>query len=510
MNRIKYQAINVFPKLAWIAIIDEKQELITVHHGDYVECHDHWFIEGIWDGPFDTGNFHETDLIFGSGMKIEGEKITFVSSSSHAERLFYASHQQKFFVSNSLPCLLVFTDIDLDPVKDYAKFFQSIEGGFGKYDKDVPVRDGCDKILNIIGDNLVYSSGKVSIETKTKKHHFSDFKSLINFIQEAFQRFKNNWESPSRKNKLQTFSTISTGYDSAAVSYFAARAGCHQFFTCVSSNMVGITCLINEQKIKDDGSCIAGFMGGQCIKFDQKDFKQDLDNEIYLFPGMPYTRLTNFLPMINHLDRLNKPSILFTGIGGDYAWGSDPKDSEYYDYGVLSLSEIRLRAGFIHCPFLSWLGQFRPLLLEISRSEEMKQWSIGNEYNRPIPRRILEEGGIPRKDFGYVKKGGWKLWRIPNRPFHPQLQQQYYNFLLMNNLCSKFKITCFPVASLLFWVKLILWENGIIKGHFNDVKLPFANIAHSTFPWAVGKIADQYRQSIVAATGTRVSVDKQA
>ena len=507
MHRIKYQSISVFPKLAWVTMMDEQQDYIAVYHGEYVDCHDQWFIEGIWDGPFDDGNFHQADLIFGSGMRMDGEKTMFVSSSSHAERLYYAFHQHKFLVSNSLPCLVSCTDIELDPARDYASFFQSIEGGFGKHEKEVPVRDGCDKIFNIIGDNLVYSSGKVSIEAKTKKQHFFDFKSLKNFFQETFLQLKKNWESPLRNNALLTFSTISTGYDSAVISYFVAQAGCHQFFTCVSSNMVGITCLVNEKKIKDDGSHIAGFMGGECIKFDQQDFKRDLTNEVYLFPGMPYTRLTNFLPMINHLDRLDKPSILFTGIGGDYAWGSDPKDRDYYDYGVISLSEIRLKTGFIHCSFLSWLSQFRPLLLEISRSEDMKQWSIKSDYNRPIPRRMLEEAGIPRKDFGYFKKGGWKLWRIPNRPFHPQLQQEYYNFLLMNNLCSKFKITCYPVASLLFWVKLILWENGIIRGHFNDVKLPFANIAHSTFPWAVRKIADEYRETLQSA---RVSIDKYA
>ena len=116
-------------------MMDEQQDFIAVYHGEYVECHDHWFIEGIWDGPFDGGNFYQTDLIFGTGMRIDGEKIMFLSSSSHAERRYNVFHQQKFLVSNALPCLVAFTDIELDPARDYAIFFQSIEGGFGKHEK---------------------------------------------------------------------------------------------------------------------------------------------------------------------------------------------------------------------------------------------------------------------------------------------------------------------------------------------------------------------------------------
>lgn len=500
MKRIEYRATSAFPKLAWVAIIDEKQALITVYYGKYVECHSDWFIEGIWDGPFEAGNFHETDLVFGTGMRVAGEKLFFVSSSSMADRLYYAFYQDRLLVSNSLPCLVALTHMDVDPMKDYAEFFQSLKKGFGKYEREIPVRDGRGKILNILGDNLVYSSGKVTIETKPEKNRFSDFTSLNTFMREAFLRLKNNWECAVRKNRLLAFSTISTGYDSAAVSYFAANAGCHSFFTCVSSSAIGPKFLRTERKIMDDGSHIAKYMGKTCIKFDRSDFKRDLSNELYLFLGMPNTRLTNFLPMINHLDRLGEPSILFTGIGGDDAWGSDPNDSDY-DYGAISLSEIRLKAGFIHCPLLLWLSQFRPLLLEISGSGDMKRWSIRSVYDRPIPRRILEEGGVPREAFGYIKKGGWKWFRIPNRPFDPQLRQQYYKFLVTNNLCSRWEITCFPIVSLLYWtlkiMKTAVWKLGGSKGRFEDISRPYAHIAHSTFPWAVKMIADEYREKSV-------------
>lgn len=499
MRTIEYQSENEFPKLGWVTILNESQEMIKVFHGQFVECHADWFIEGIWDGPFEDGDFHETDLIFGTGMRLADEKIYFVSSSSMADRLYYLFVQGKLLVSNSIPCLMAFTDYDLDPVKDYTRFFKNLQKNDEQYEKELSLQGRREKILNILGDNLVYSSGKLSIEVKPQKNHFSDFTGLNDFIREAFLRFKDNWTSPARKHPLMTFSTISTGYDAAAVSSFASQAGCHTFFNCVTSSALGPAFLRARRKTDDDGSIIAGYMGATCISFDQYDYRDDLSNEIYLFPGMPNTRLTNFLPMINSLDRLNGPSILFTGIGGDYAWGSDPGDAGY-DYGAISLSEVRLKAGFIHCAFLSWISQFRDLLLKISRSEDMNRWSLRNVYDRPIPRRILEERGIPRWEFGYFKKGAWNRLRVPMRPFDPQLRESFYTFLTNNNLCPKWKIAFFPLTSKIF---LFYWTSKIIASFLlnkigvsvrvNKTKSPFPRLAHSTFPWAVKLIADSYR-----------------
>lgn len=498
MKKIEYRIIDCFPKLAWVAVVDEKQNSITAYHGKYVECRSDWMIEGIWNGSFQEGNFHETALVFGTGVRIAEDKIYFVSSGSMADRLYYAFSGGKFLVSNSLPCLVALTDLDLDPVKDYAEFFQSLKKGFGKYEKELTARDQRGKIMNVLGENLVYQSGTVDVEKKPniQKSCFSDFKSLKTFLRESFRLLQNNWVHPSRQHGLQTFSTLSTGYDSAAVSFFASQAGCRDFFSCVSSNALGPKFFRTKKKITDDGSHLAGHMGKTCIRFDRGDFKKDLSNELYLFPGMPNTRLTNFLPMINQLDKQGEPSILFTGIGGDYAWGSDPVDNDY-DFGAVSLSEIRLKAGFIHCPFLSWLSQFRPLLLQINRSEEMKQWSIRSFYDRTIPRRILEEEGFSRESFGYIKKGGWNWFRVPNRPFDSQLRRQYYRFLVTNHLCSRREVACFPIISVLYWMlhflKAALWKLGGSRGRFAGVSRPFAGIAHSTFPWAVTVIADGYR-----------------
>ncbi|MBW2738437.1 MAG: hypothetical protein JRE64_06200 [Deltaproteobacteria bacterium] len=40
----------------------------------------------------------------------------------------------------------------------------------------------------------------------------------------------------------------------------------------------------------------------------------------------------------------------------------------------------------------------------ISNSEEMMPWSTGKSYDRPIPRRLVEESGVDRNLFGTKKR----------------------------------------------------------------------------------------------------------
>ena len=43
-----------------------------------------------------------------------------------------------------------------------------------------------------------------------------------------------------------------------------------------------------------------------------------------------------------------------------------------------------------------------PEIEYLACSDEMAPWSLGNDYDRPIPRRIVEEAGIPRALFGHT------------------------------------------------------------------------------------------------------------
>ena len=71
-----------------------------------------------------------------------------------------------------------------------------------------------------------------------------------------------------------------------------------------------------------------------------------------------------------------------------------------------ALGEHRLRVGFVHLP-LPYIGAFHgPALYRITHSREMDPWRLGTGYyDWPIPRRMAEEAGVPRANFGHRKLG---------------------------------------------------------------------------------------------------------
>jgi hypothetical protein len=100
--------------------------------------------------------------------------------------------------------------------------------------------------------------------------------------------------------------------------------------------------------------------------------------------------------------------LLYTGFHGDKVWsrgGAAPsRDIVRGDASGLSMAEFRLRVGFLNLgvPFIGCVQH--PSIHEVSNSLEMRPWCLGGEYDRPIPRRLVEEAGVPREWFGQTKK----------------------------------------------------------------------------------------------------------
>jgi len=96
-----------------------------------------------------------------------------------------------------------------------------------------------------------------------------------------------------------------------------------------------------------------------------------------------------------------------TGHHGDVVWALDKgkvsSDLKWGGQSGASLYESRLRIGFIHAP-VPYIGACSMHTInKISCSEEMRPWVLNSGYNRPIPRRVLEERGVPRDAFGQKK-----------------------------------------------------------------------------------------------------------
>ena len=75
------------------------------------------------------------------------------------------------------------------------------------------------------------------------------------------------------------------------------------------------------------------------------------------------------------------------------------------------MSEQHLWDGSITVPMPLFGATAWESIHRISCSEEMAPWRLNNNYDRPIPRRICEEAGIKRENFGVAKHGAGFVYK---------------------------------------------------------------------------------------------------
>jgi len=85
-----------------------------------------------------------------------------------------------------------------------------------------------------------------------------------------------------------------------------------------------------------------------------------------------------------------------------------------------------LRSGFINVSVPSILSTQTTAIDRISGSPEMKPWVLGTSYDRPIPRRIVEQAGVDRQAFGQRKKNVVTSRALP---MNPALRKQFLRVL---------------------------------------------------------------------------------
>jgi hypothetical protein len=188
--------------------------------------------------------------------------------------------------------------------------------------------------------------------------------------------------------------------------------------------------------------------------------------------------------------------VLFTGFHGDKMWAKDTQDlSEHIvrgDYSGLSLSEYRLWAGFIHCPVAFWGARHIRDVHAISNSPEMEPWDVAVQYSRPIPRRIVEEAGVPRELFGTHKRMASVFLLDPRDFLTAQSWNDYEDWLRQHRLewVRQGRIPPpwgAPIARVKRWVlRHTRWN---VRGIHRLTRL---NPRRYMFPWAVERAKQRY------------------
>ena len=434
---IKYHLVPGLPRLAWLACLDQSTFTeLSVFHGSAVECRENWMVEGVWDGGFQAGNFHKSENFFGSGIRIDGEHIYFVPSSALVDHLFYCIDRERLLVSNSLIVLLGFTGAALDDTHDYYTESVSIIKGIKEYKKEFAViHPEIEQFYQVFYENIIVTKDGISFELKNGLHEITSYGQYYDLLCSILSRIKDNYEDPERKIRLSAFSTLSSGYDSTAVTCLAKQLGLETCFTVKKS---ASWMQWSSKYSTDDGTLAAQQLTLNVIYVDNSPSSISEDELYFLSTNYGKSRQNAvlneiaFSSMVAYVEQHCSAAVLFTGYHGDKVWDTHTPQQFLGEElvrqdVVLGFSEIRLKSGFINIAVPFILARNIRNLVAISCSDEMKPWSLGNDYDRPIARRIAESSGLPREAFGMRKKGvGRHFYRLP---MSPDLRRLFLRYL---------------------------------------------------------------------------------
>lgn len=432
---LRSREIPTLPKLAWVASLDMNHGTLEVTHGSGVECRADWVVEGVWDGEFSEGAFHRSENFFGSGIRVERDNVYFVPSSALVDRLLYCISGDCLLISNSLVLLLAFTGATLDKNHDYRIESNAICKGIRKYRRELPVlHREISHFCQLYHDTMLVADGCISFRSRSQKRRISSFEDYSALVRSVLRAISRNSQDPSRKHKLSAFTTLSSGYDSVAVSCLVRECGVTTCFTSVPRSKWRPSYWLFGNTGLDDGRPIADalHLSAMPLRALRPSDEASVDSELYFYAATCASFELVFHSMSTYIQRNCAAALVFTGYHGDKVWDVNVADDfqgddmRRGDISGLTLSEVRLKSGFINVgvPFI--LARSIKDLVEISRSDAMAPWRLHNSYDRPIPRRIAETAGVGRWLFGMKKNAAW---RSRGYPVNRQFRREFFRFV---------------------------------------------------------------------------------
>lgn len=391
--RFHYEKNESLPALAWLCQLGRGQDVARVTHGDQVEARDRFFFDGIWAGDFSQGDFLRRPA-FGSGASLVDDEIVFRPPDHHLDRLFCAEQADTLMVSNSLPFLLEVMGDELDPDRVYNSVFDAIAKGIKHFHTPLPTRAGASIEL------FYWNSLRVTRDLETKwldnatTYEFTDFASYRDCLTEVLSQAFQNARDPARIGSYEPLATLSSGYDSSAIAALAAPLGCRSALTFPEARS-------KRGRVDDDsGEPIAAALGLDIHRVERLAYRSA--------EGFPEAEAHGVGSEMLSARELLRDKIVLTGFMGDTMWERNlPSVSTDIVWTLIAghnLNEMRLRWNYISLPVPFIGAREQPAIHDITRSEEMRPWTLFNEYDRPICRRIAEEAGVDRDLFGQKKK----------------------------------------------------------------------------------------------------------
>lgn len=426
-RKLRARVSAALPRLGWVASIPLAGGDVEALHGESVERADDWLVEGVWDAPFGRGEFHASEAFFGSGLRLDGERVVASASTALVDRLLFLRIADRILVSNSLVILLAVSGARLDFEHDYARQLLALLAGV--HAPPAPLRvlhPGGVDCRQLFHGNLVVTAGATRCELRSRRHPFATFEAYETRLGDTLARLADNLRSPARRLPMAAFTTLSAGYDSVAVGALAREHGVAEAFTTCGGRSFAAGVEV------EDGAAVARALGLRVRPLAMPGDLLSPDEPFFLASSLWGSELAH-LGMHEEIAARGGAAAVFTGYFGGQVWSliaperRPADDIRRGDDSGLGLSEARLVSGFVHVAVPYLFARSGRDLATIGASLEMSPWRLGGEYDRPIPRRLAESRGVPRTLFGQSKRVVWEARY--ELPWHPVRRAEFESWL---------------------------------------------------------------------------------
>jgi hypothetical protein len=424
--RLRFEPRPELPVLAWCARVEPGAGEVRVLHGAGVDTRADGFVEGPWNGSFEAFDFLDATVHCGTGGRTRGDRMRFAGSSDRQAPIYSVAVPGALFVSNSATFALVAAGEEPDPLHPFYNYdvIAIWRAGLHCPDGRLPLRSGRTLGIHLLAILEVDGRGRVSFSERPRGPAPADYRSYRELLRGAVEDVFRNAAAPGRALRLEPLATISRGYDSTAAAVLAGEAGCREAMTFLDPR--------RPDPHDDSGAETARRLGMACSEHDRwaylaGDGSAERETSFLAYPTGAAWHSTQ--------DRL-RGSLLVTGSFGEMIWDElrSVAVSEFAMSfarwpGVFGRMDLRLRVGYAIFALPYVAGIHTRAIHGITLSPEMAPWRLGGSYDRPIPRRIAEEAGLPRESFGMEKLGTSHVALISRRRFSEKGWADYQAFV---------------------------------------------------------------------------------
>jgi hypothetical protein len=405
--RFDHRPSSALPPLAWLARIEGTR--VTVDCGAAVRCADDGFFEGSWAGAPALADVCAATTVFGSGMVVDDGQLLALTPSHNLEALYSTRRPDALLMANSLVALLAGAGLELAPGVDYPALFGRTREGIGRSPIELPTL-GQPVRLDYFENLAITPGGELAQRAKPREAPFTSFADYRDRIRAALASIIAN--GAPRVPVVP----LSSGYDSTAIAALAAPLGVTRAVGFTSARDFAAA----GREADDSAAATAGRLGLELASGERLAYRRrgDLPEAEFLASGM-----TGEEVVFSTFEQQLRGTVLLTGTWPAWIWARHAPyepNLERDDMSGTSMTEFRLRIDCVYVPLAFFGATAQPSLTAISEQPDMRPFQVGGRYDRPIPRRLAEEAGLPRGTFALRKLGvSATLHRRPREAFAP-------------------------------------------------------------------------------------------